>query len=584
MHTRYEIRDTRYCASRGVTLIDTLVGSALMLVVFLGIAAAFQLSVEVVTSNKARAGAIALANERMEYLKSLTYPQIGVEGGIPAGNVPQIESLDLNGVDYTRRTFVSYADDPEDGLGEADINDIIADFKNIRVEVSWESRQGYRSIELIGRVSPAGIETAVPGGTLTIIVVDADDVPLSNAQVRIVNTTVSPNISITTFSGDDGTISFIGAPATSGYEVVVSKSGYSTAQTYAATVGNPNPTPRHLTVSDNQTTSSTFAIDVLGSKTIRVFKQIVPISWSDTFNDSASIATSSSVTVESGEARLSGEPYESEGFLRSITVEPTILAGWNEVSWVDATPAGTELRYRVYDATGGADSPLSDSVLPGNGAGFTDSPIDISALATSTYRALKVHVDFATTDTAVTPSVQEIVLSYDYGPEPFPNFLFTLRGGKTIGNSPTVYKYDSELTSDSSALVSLAHVEWDSYTIGVTATSTYEIAEACGPQPESLEPGASQATSIFLLPATAHSVLIDVRDGSGALVPGASVNVTRTGYDETETTSSCGQVFFSGLSETTYSVLVTKAGYQDNTTSGFNVSGDSRLSVVLQGI
>src|SRR3972149_10171177 len=85
-------------SERGVTLIDTIVGSALMLIVFLGIAAAFQLSVDVVTNNKARAGAIALANERMEYLRSLSYTQVGVIGGIPAGNVPQEESVTLSDI------------------------------------------------------------------------------------------------------------------------------------------------------------------------------------------------------------------------------------------------------------------------------------------------------------------------------------------------------------------------------------------------------------------------------------------------------------------------------------------------------
>jgi hypothetical protein len=73
-----------------------------------------------------------------------------------------------------------------------------------------------------------------------------------------------------------------------------------------------------------------------------------------------------------------------------------------------------------------------------------------------------------------------------------------------------------------------------------------------------------------------------VRDSGGTLLSGASVNVTRTGYNETETTSSCGQAFFPGLSETTYDILVSKAGYQDSMTAGFNISKDTRLSVVLQ--
>src|SRR3990167_8059363 len=80
-------------SERGVTLIDTLVGSALMLVVFLGIAAAFQLSVDVVTNNKARAGAIALSDERMEYIRSLAYASIGTVGGVPSGAILQSETV-----------------------------------------------------------------------------------------------------------------------------------------------------------------------------------------------------------------------------------------------------------------------------------------------------------------------------------------------------------------------------------------------------------------------------------------------------------------------------------------------------------
>src|SRR3990167_10855367 len=98
----------------GITLIDTLFGTALMLLIFVGIAGGFKLSVDVVTNNKARAGAVALANERMEYIRSLSYNAIGTVGGIPAGTIPQTEPVSLNAVDYTRRTFVSYEDDPGD--------------------------------------------------------------------------------------------------------------------------------------------------------------------------------------------------------------------------------------------------------------------------------------------------------------------------------------------------------------------------------------------------------------------------------------------------------------------------------------
>lgn len=253
---------------RGVTLLDTVVGTALMLVIFLGIAAAFQLSLEVVTSNKARGGAITLANERMEYIRSLAYTSIGTVGGIPSGSLAQSETITLNNTRYTRRTFVAYADDPGDGTGGADTNSITADYKVVRVDVAWDSRLGTRHITLVSRFEPTtGIETnpcGTPCGTLTINVLNASSQPVSGASVSITNAGTSPTVAVNTFTNTSGTVSLIGAPAASGYSVSVSKTGYSSAQTYSGT----NPTPGSLTVSSNQTTSQTFQIDTLATLSI----------------------------------------------------------------------------------------------------------------------------------------------------------------------------------------------------------------------------------------------------------------------------------------------------------------------------
>src|SRR3990167_4550093 len=136
---------------RGATLLDAVVGTALMLIVFIGIVGAFRLTVMVVSNNKARAGAVALANERLEYIRSLSYSAIGTAGGIPAGTIPQTETVSLNDVNYTRRTFVSYEDDPGDGTGGADSNGIIIDYKAAKVAVSWTVRDGTHTITLVSR-------------------------------------------------------------------------------------------------------------------------------------------------------------------------------------------------------------------------------------------------------------------------------------------------------------------------------------------------------------------------------------------------------------------------------------------------
>lgn len=259
---------------RGVTLLDTVVGISLMLVIFLGIAAAFQLSLDVVQNNKARGGAVALLNERMEYIRSLPYTSIGTVGGVPSGSLAQSESVTYNGIPYTRRTLVEYADDPKDGTSPADTNP--ADYKAVKVDVSWVSRTGTRDDYLVSRFEPAtGLESAVSGGTLTVNVNDSSAQPLSNAQVHITNTGSSPTVDVTTYTNSSGAVSLIGAPAASGYAVVVSKTGYSSAQTYASSGSNPNPSPGPLTVSNGLTTSSTFAIDTLSTLTI------VEDNWSD---------------------------------------------------------------------------------------------------------------------------------------------------------------------------------------------------------------------------------------------------------------------------------------------------------------
>jgi hypothetical protein len=580
MDRLHRIRTT---AQSGITLVDTIVGTALMLVVFMGIAAAFQLTVEVVSNSKARAGAIALANERMEYLKSLTYGQIGVIGGIPAGIVPQLESVNLNGVNYTRRTLVYYADDPGDGSGAGDTNAIIADYKAIRVEISWRAKNDTeRSLQVVGRMSPPGIETSVPGGNLTINVVDALAAPLPNAQIDITNTSTTPAISIRTYSNEAGSITFIGAPTSSAYQITVSRPGYSTAQTYAVSASNQNPDPRHLTVVNNQTTSYTFAIDRLSSKTIQTFKAIEPRVFTDSFTTSSFVSTTSNTVIVGGSAQLYAPPYPTEGFVLSTDITTPLLNRWSSVSFTHTKPAGTDIRYALYFISGGTFVRIPVSDLPGNDPGFIDSPIDISMLSTSTYPSIRVGATLSTTDTSVTPAVDSWSVAYTYGPELLPNLAVSLRGIKTIGNSPLVYKYNATSTSDSAGVISLPTMEWDTYRAEVYSSTGYEIAEVCAPQPESLAPNTTQLTRIYVSTSTAKSLLVDVRLLDGSYVSDAVITLTASTTNTTALSSLCGQAFFRPLNGGAgYTLVVSKPGFQTSTTTE-TIIGDTRRSITIE--
>ena len=441
--------------SPGATLLDTLVGASLLLVVFLGLFGAFQLVFELVQVAKSRTGAVVLAQERMEYIRSLPYSDVGVVGGIPQGNLEPEESETLNGLSYTRRTFVQYTDAPEDGSGGADENGITADYKTVKVTIEWEFRDDTRSFSIVSNIVPPGVESIAGGGTLRITVLDALGAPVPSAQVSLVNNDTAPAVSLSTFTNTSGVVNFPGAPAANSYEVSVSKSGYSSAQTYSVSAENVNPNPGHLTVVENVTTSSSFAIDTTSSLTVR---------------------------------------------------------------------------------------------------------------------------------------------SFEYGSTtPITNVTFAVQGQKTIGtdtNENPLYKYDTTLNTGAGGSVTTSSLEWDNYTISIDDVAEgYDIGESCAPQPIALSPGESETVDIYLAPNTTHSLLVDVKNSDGVLLSGATVRLYRSGYDTSDTTSSCGQIFFNNsLSSGTvsggnsYSADISLSGYTSQTLSSVEVNGASRLSVILNSL
>lgn len=571
-----------------MTLIDTVVGSALMLVIFLGIGAAFQLSVDVVTNNKARGGAIALAAERMEYIRSLTYASVGTSGGIPAGGIAQSETVVQNGITYTRRTVVEYADDPKDGSGAADGNGITSDYKVAKVDVAWTSRTGTRHITLVSRFEPpAGMEIACapPCGTLTVNVANAASQPLSSVSVSIVNASTTPPININTFTNASGTVSFIGAPASAGYAIVVTKTGYSTARTYSVTSGNSDPNPGNLTVSNNQTTVGTFQIDILSTLAVTTYS-LSTNTWSDTFsNDSKIGASTSNIEVSGNRARFAGsQPWTAPADLYSLTITPTALSRWGTFSWNDTQPAETTITYHVYYPTGPTFSLLPDSVLAGNSTGFSaGTSVDLSGVPASIYPSLVLHAHLvALNPSAPSPSIEDWELTYESGQGIA--IPFTLRGIKTIGNGPSgvIYKYDQVHTTNSSGTLTLPAMEWDTYTMTVATPTGYDIASSCPTQPMVLAPNSSLAAQIFFSAHTDNSLLVDVKNPTGGLLSGASVHLTKGGsYDKTTTTDACGQAFFSALTNGNYSITASSTGYQTYSSDLVDVTDTSRFSITL---
>jgi hypothetical protein len=566
-------------APRGMSFMDVIIGTALMLLIFTALVGLLRSSLQVAAVAKTRSIATAVAESQMEYVRSLSYDSVGTVGGIPAGEIPQYATTTSNGIDFPTRTFIEYVDDPADGTGEDDVTGIITDYKRIKVSVSYFANNHQQTIDLVSNYAPPDLETTTNGGTLKIGVVNAGGSGVPGASVRIFNTSASPSVDITTFSDSTGTVFLPGAPTSTEYQIAVSKSGYSSAQTYTRDATNQNPNPGYLTVVKNQTTTGTFAIDLLATLSIKTWYPIATSTFSDTFTASGDIASQSNAAVSGGGVQLAnaGTGYAPSGSVTSVAQAPTYLASWGIVAATTTQPAGTSVRFHVVDGSG---SLLPDTAVPGNASGFTGSA-DLSAVSTTTYPSLALSADLTTSSTTTTPVLESWSLSYSRGPIPFPSVPFTLSGTKTVGSTGAgdpIYKTTVADSTDSSGASSQS-LEWDAYSLSL---SSYDTVSACLSEPPyTLSPGSSLSSSLYLASSTPNMVLVTVR-AAGAAVPDASVTVAGGSYSKTLDTDACGSAYFGALSSGSYSISASKTGYTTVNATGVTVSGHLFYPVALE--
>lgn len=569
---------------RGFTLVEMVVTAALFALIFGGLFASVQFSLKLLSLSKASTGASSLANERLEYIRSLAYDTIGTVSGIPSGPVPQNSTTTLNGVLYHERVLIGYVDSPDDGVGGADVNGILADYKQVKVEYTWLGTNGSSSLALISNIVPPGIESTAGGGTLTVNVFDANVQPVLNAQVRVYNDTTTTTIDTTRSTNASGTAMFAGAPAAANYQITVTKAGYSSDQTYSATTSNPSPITSHVAVLAGAVSTMNFQIDQVSSLRVRTVGPATTGLFSDSFTDASQVESSSQVVVGGGDVVLTqvAGVYDISGSLRSVSTTPSVFNAWDSASWNASTTASTSVSVQVYSVSGTSTYVLiPDADLPGNSVGFTASPLDISGINAGVYPALSLGATLSTSDVSQTPTLHDWRIDYIVNEPPVGTIPFTLTSTKIIGSTP-VYKYEQNHTTSATGTVKVSNLEWDSYKVTLN-TAGYNISQACPEIPYALEPAVSDTLTLTVVPSVAFSLRVHVVDPSGNPIVGATVDASRPGYSDSGTTSTCGQIFFnSGLvSASDYAVLVQAPGYTDQTVSGINVSGSDTIKVIM---
>lgn len=265
----------RLTNSRGFSLVEVMVSLAIVVLLLVSVYGLIIQSLKLTEENKLKLSATILAEQKIERIRNLPYDSIGTTAGIPNGSIPDNEVVSNPAGSFSVNTVVLYVDDAFDGVAPADL--LPTDYKSVRVRVSWTGPFGDRSETVFTKIAPRGMETSPGGGTLVITVFNAVGIPVDLADVVVVNSSVSPAVNITLQTATSGAVVIPGAPESiEGYQITVSKAGYSTSSTTARTAANPNPTQTNVTVLNDQKTEVFYQIDLLSTLTIKAISQNLP--------------------------------------------------------------------------------------------------------------------------------------------------------------------------------------------------------------------------------------------------------------------------------------------------------------------
>ncbi len=262
----------------GFTLIETILGLTVMVIMITAVSQLFVDNLRVLTLSKARNIGISLANEQMEYLRDLPYDSVKTQlGGIyPPGLIPDSQTMVRGGYTFTLATKIVYIDDPYDGNSSGtivgkpvDINP--ADYKRVQVSVYLKS-SGQLVAKLASDMAAKAAETASNTGVISVKVIDASGNPVTNANVHIYNATPNPDVDIQTTTDNQGLVVIPNLPLDSSnrYQITASLAGYSTDQTIPDPSGSQTAVELNVNVLLQQVTAVTMTIDRTSTLNVHV--------------------------------------------------------------------------------------------------------------------------------------------------------------------------------------------------------------------------------------------------------------------------------------------------------------------------
>jgi len=262
--------------SAGFTIIELIVGVAIMAILVSAVLASLLVVNRSVKVAREKTVLSSLSINYLEIVRNMPYSQVGTINGNPTGPLPDLTnaySQTIGGTTYKIYYEVTYIDDPADGTALAGTDPAPADYKQIKMDI-LNTATG-QTTSFFTTVVPKGLEGTINAGALQIQVIDAQGNPVIGANIHITYPTTTPTQILDRQTDSTGQWIEVGLPlAVNNYRVVVTKSGYSSDQTYPVTALNPNPSHPDATIVNGTVTKITFSIDQVSNLNIKTLDSV----------------------------------------------------------------------------------------------------------------------------------------------------------------------------------------------------------------------------------------------------------------------------------------------------------------------
>src|SRR3989344_1903535 len=129
--------------SRGITLIEMLVGTAVFSIFAFGIYFTYSSVLDIITRTRLRSAATSILEREIEIVRNMAYNDVGIQGGSPPGKIAAQKVVYYASVPFQVNAYVRNYDDPFDGTVTSTPADTApADYRLVEFQINCPACTG----------------------------------------------------------------------------------------------------------------------------------------------------------------------------------------------------------------------------------------------------------------------------------------------------------------------------------------------------------------------------------------------------------------------------------------------------------